>query len=46
MNALKSGFGFGLRIKVDKYSRTIMTLDLGFGHQSMGPYITVYETFK
>lgn len=46
MNALKPSFGFGLRSKFDKYSRTKMALDPGFGHQAMGYYIAVYETFK
>lgn len=46
MNALKPSFGFGLRAKVYKYSRTKMTLDLGFGHQSPESYIAVYKTFK
>lgn len=45
MNALKPSFGFGLAVKVNKYSRTKMALDLGFGHQSTGSYIAVYETF-
>jgi hypothetical protein len=34
MNVLKSGFGSFMRVKVDKYARTKMTLDLGLRHQS------------
>ena len=43
--SIKPGYGFGLRVKADKYSRTNFAIDLGFGHQSMGFYLAVSETF-
>jgi outer membrane protein assembly factor BamA len=43
--SIKPGFGFGLRVKADKYSRTNFAIDLGFGHQSTGFYLAVSETF-
>lgn len=43
--SIKPSYGFGLRVKLDKYSRTNLAADLGFGHQSMGFYLAVSETF-
>ena len=43
--SIKPSFGFGLRVKLDKYSRTNLAVDLGFGQQSMGFYLAVSETF-
>lgn len=42
---VKPSFGFGLRVKLDKHSRTNLAVDMGFGHQSMGFYLAVSETF-
>ena len=39
------GYGFGFRIKVDKHSRTNLTVDVGFGRRSSGIYIAAAETF-
>lgn len=44
-DSIKLGYGFGLRVKVDKYSRTNLALDFGFGEQSTGFYLAVSETF-
>lgn len=43
--SIKPSAGFGLRIKADKYSRTNLAIDFGFGHQSMGFYLAASETF-
>jgi hypothetical protein len=43
--SIKPSFGFGLRIKADKRSRTNLAVDLGFGHQSFGFYLAASETF-
>jgi len=43
--SIKPSFGFGLRVKLDKYSRTNLAIDLGFGQQSMGFYLAVSEAF-
>jgi outer membrane protein assembly factor BamA len=43
--SVKAGYGFGLRVKADKYSRTNFAIDLGFGHQSFGFYLAASETF-
>jgi len=43
--SIKPSYGFGLRVKADKYSRTNFAIDLGFGHQSMGFYLAVSEAF-
>jgi hypothetical protein len=43
--SIKPSYGFGLRVKADKHSRTNFAIDLGFGHQSMGFYLAVSETF-
>ncbi len=43
--SIRPSFGFGLRIKADKYSRTNLAVDLGFGHQSFGFYLAASETF-
>ncbi|GAA0878710.1 hypothetical protein GCM10009119_16780 [Algoriphagus jejuensis] len=44
-DSVKAGYGLGLRVMVDKYSRTNLTLDYGFGEQSSGFYLAVSETF-
>ncbi len=39
------GYGFGLRIMVDKRSRTNLQIDFGFGKKSSGIYFGAAETF-
>lgn len=39
------GYGFGLRMMVDKKSRTNLQLDFGFGKNSTGVYLGAAETF-
>jgi hypothetical protein len=39
------GYGFGLRLMVDKYSRTNLQVDFGFGKNSGGVYFGAAETF-
>ncbi|RIW12411.1 hypothetical protein D0X99_19275 [Algoriphagus lacus] len=43
--SIKPGYGLGLRVMVDKSSRTNLTLDYGFGERSSGFYLAVSETF-
>jgi len=43
--SIRPSYGFGLRVKLDKYSRTNLAVDLGFGQQSMGFYLAVSEAF-
>jgi len=42
--SIKPSYGFGLRVKLDKYSRTNLAVDMAFGQQSMGFYLAVSET--
>jgi outer membrane protein assembly factor BamA len=44
-DSVKPSYGFGLRVKVDKYSRSNLAVDLAFGKQSMGFYLAVSEAF-
>jgi len=44
-DSVRGGYGFGLRVMLDKYSRTNLTLDYGFGKNSSGFYLAVSETF-
>jgi outer membrane protein assembly factor BamA len=39
------GYGFGLRMMVDKKSRTNLQVDIGFGKKSGGIYFGASETF-
>ena len=39
------GYGFGLRMMVDKHSRTNLQVDFGFGKRSAGFYLGATETF-
>jgi outer membrane protein assembly factor BamA len=39
------GYGMGLRIMIDKYSRTNLQVDFGFGKHSSGFYLGASETF-
>ncbi len=43
--SIKPGYGFGLRIAVDKHSRTNLAIDIGFGDKSGGFYLAAAETF-
>lgn len=43
--SIQPGYGLGLRIMLDKASRTNLTLDYGFGKNSSGFYLAVSETF-
>jgi hypothetical protein len=45
MESIQYGYGLGLRVMVDKASRTNLTLDYGFGNKSSGFYLAVSETF-
>jgi hypothetical protein len=42
---LAPGYGFGLRMMVDKKSRTNLQIDFGFGNKSAGVYFGASETF-
>lgn len=43
--SIKPGYGAGLRILVDKRSRTNLAIDIGFGNKSGGFYLAASETF-
>jgi len=43
--AVKPAYGIGLRIMVDKRSRTNLCIDYGFGKKSGGIYLAAGETF-
>jgi hypothetical protein len=43
--SIKPGYGFGLRVMLDKATRTNLVLDWGFGEKSSGFYLAVSETF-
>ena len=43
--SIKPGYGFGLRIMVDKMTRTNLAVDVGFGQKSFGFYLAASETF-
>jgi hypothetical protein len=43
--SIKPGYGVGLRVLLDKASRTNLVLDWGFGEKSSGFYLAVSETF-
>jgi len=43
--SIKPSYGFGLRVKLDKYSRTNLAVDFGFGQKTMGFYLAVSEAF-
>ncbi|HEY5916659.1 MAG TPA: hypothetical protein VIU13_04635 [Chryseolinea sp.] len=42
---VKPGYGLGLRVMVDKKTRTNLAIDLGFGDKSTGFYLAASETF-
>jgi hypothetical protein len=43
--SIQPGYGLGLRIMLDKSTRTNLALDYGFGKRSSGFYLAVSETF-
>lgn len=43
--SVKPGYGLGLRIMVDKKTRTNLAIDIGFGDKSSGFYLAASETF-
>ena len=43
--SIKVGYGAGLRIMVDKRSRTNLAVDFGFGQKSFGFYLAASEAF-
>ena len=43
--AVKLGYGLGLRIMIDKQTRTNLAVDLAFGERSSGFYLGVSEAF-
>jgi hypothetical protein len=45
MESVKPGYGMGLRVMLDKKSRSNLSLDWGFGNRSSGFYLAVSETF-
>jgi outer membrane protein assembly factor BamA len=44
-STIAPGYGFGMRLKVDKHSRTNLMVDVGFGKRSSGIYFGASETF-
>lgn len=44
-DSIQPAAGFGLRVKVDKATRTNLAVDFGFGRQSFGFYLAASETF-
>lgn len=45
LQSIKPAYGFGMRVKLDKNSRTNLAIDVGFGEKSMGFYLAVSEAF-
>ncbi len=45
LQSVNPGYGLGLRVMVDKQSRTNIAIDFGFGNQSSGFYLAASETF-
>jgi outer membrane protein assembly factor BamA len=43
--SVKPGYGLGLRVMVDKKTRTNLAIDVGFGDRSSGFYLAASETF-
>jgi len=43
--SVKPGYGAGLRVMIDKKSRTNLSIDYGLGDKSSGFYLAVSETF-
>lgn len=45
MESVRPGYGVGLRLMVDKKTRTNLAIDFGFGDDSFGFYLAASETF-
>jgi outer membrane protein assembly factor BamA len=43
--SVRPGYGFGLRVMVDKKTRTNLAIDIGVGEKSVGFYLAASETF-
>ncbi|MBL7857556.1 MAG: hypothetical protein JNM57_07695 [Cyclobacteriaceae bacterium] len=43
--SVRPGYGFGLRILIDKKSRTTLAIDIGFSDKTSGFYLAAAETF-
>ncbi|MCU0377714.1 MAG: BamA/TamA family outer membrane protein, partial [Bacteroidales bacterium] len=43
--SIRPGYGLGLRIMVDKNSRTNLAIDIGFGEKTAGFYLAASESF-
>lgn len=43
--SVKPGYGVGLRVMIDKQSRTNLAIDIGMGDKSSGFYLAASETF-
>jgi outer membrane protein assembly factor BamA len=43
--SVKPGYGAGLRVMIDKASRTNLAIDIGIGDKSSGFYLAASETF-
>ena len=43
--SIKPGYGFGLRVMVDKKTRTNLAIDIGIGEKTAGFYLAASETF-
>lgn len=43
--SIKPGYGFGIRLMVDKHTRTNLAVDIAFGDRSSGFYLSVSEAF-
>jgi outer membrane protein assembly factor BamA len=43
--SVKPGYGLGLRLMVDKETRTNLAIDFGFGERTSGFYLAATETF-
>jgi outer membrane protein assembly factor BamA len=43
--SVKPGYGLGLRLMVDKETRTNLAIDVGFGDKTSGFYLAATETF-
>ena len=45
LESVKPGYGVGLRLMVDKATRTNLAIDFGFGDKTSGFYLAATETF-
>jgi outer membrane protein assembly factor BamA len=44
-DAVKAGYGMGLRVMIDKQTRMNLAIDVAFGQKSFGFYLAATETF-